>query len=164
MKPNLDVLRDEILQHLGKQGFVVFHGFCRSGATRPTAYWDVDRAPDYRAFLATASQAGVKIVVFGQVQFSAAMVDDATGRLEDFELPPEERRGHERRLREMRAYQGFTCALELSFDCEGRAYIYELQADWYAEFLRILDEIDSYAPEEDEEGEKGSMGGYFSRN
>ena len=164
MKPNLDTLRDEILQHLAKQGFVVFHGYCRNGAARPTAYWDLDRTPDYRGFLSSASQAGVKMVVFGQVQFSPAMVDDAVGRLDDFELPSEERRGYERRLREMRSYQGFTCALELSFDHEGRTYLYEAQADWYAEFLRILDEIDSYAPEDEEGGEEDSMGGYFSRN
>ncbi len=79
-------------------------------------------------------------------------------------MPVEERRGFERRLREMLAYQGFTCALELSYDAGGRSYVYELQADWYGEFLHILDEIDSYLPEDDQQEDEDSMGGYFSRN
>jgi hypothetical protein len=164
MKLNLDVLKDEILEQLAAEGFAVFHGYCRHGESRPVAYWDTARAPDFRPFLATARQAGARTVVFRQVEFVAEMVEDAIDSLEDCELPSEERRGLERRLREMQAYQGFTCALELSYDSEGRTYVWELRAEWYSEFLRILDEIDSYLPEDDERGEEDSMGGYFSRN
>ena len=80
------------------------------------------------------------------------------------ERSPEERRGFERRLREIGGYQGFTSALEVSYDYEGRTYIYELQAEWYSDFLHILDEIDSYAPDEEEGEQEGPVGGYFSRN
>lgn len=166
MKLNLDALKDSILEHLQTEGFVVFHGFCHSGGSRPVAYWDTRSHPDFQAFLSTARQAGIKLVVFNRIEFSSGMVDDAMDRLEEYELPVEERRGFERRLREMQAYHGFTCVLELSFDSEGRTYVYELRADWYLDFLHILDQIESYAPEdaEDEEGEEDSMGGYFSRN
>jgi hypothetical protein len=167
MKPNLDALKDNILEHLQTEGFVVFHGFCHNAASRPIAYWDSSAHPDFTAFLSTARQAGIKLVVFNYLEFSSAMVDDAMERLEEYELPLEERRGFERRLREMQAYQGFTCALELSFDSEGRTFVYELRADWYVDFLHILDQVESYAPEgaeDEEEGEEDSIGGYFSRN
>ena len=67
-------------------------------------------------------------------------------------------------LREMLSYQGFTCALEASYDYEGRTYIYDLQAEWYGEFLRILDEVDDLSSEDGEGEEDDSMGDYFSRN
>ena len=128
------------------------------------AYWDTARVPEFQSFLAAARQAGAKMVVFNQVQFFEGMVEDALEQLEECELPVEERRGYERRLREMSAFRGFTCALELSFDSEARTFVYEVQADWYADFLRIVDDLDSYSHEGEEEGEEGSMGGYFSRN
>ncbi len=164
MKLNLDVLKDDILEQLEAQGFVVFHGFCRNGESRPVAFWDTSRTPDFQPFLASARQAGAKMVVFNHVGFVSGMVEDAMDRLEGCELPAEERRGLERGLREMHSYQGFTCAIEISYDSEGRTYIYELQAEWYSDFLHILDEIDSYLPEGDEGEEEDSMGGYFSRN
>jgi hypothetical protein len=164
MRMNLDVLKSDILEQLATQDFIIFHGYCRSGDSHPVAFWDTMRTPDFRPFLATARQAGARMIVFHHIEFVPAMAEDAMDRLEDCEMPAEERRGFERRLREMHAYQGFTCALELSYDSQGRTYVFELQAEWYSEFLHILDEIDSYLPEGDEEGEEGSMGGYFSRN
>ena len=44
---------------------------------------------------------------------------------------PDERRMTERRLKELRAYDGFTCAIELSFDMGQRAYIFELRTDFW---------------------------------
>lgn len=166
MKLNLDALRDNILEHLKTEGFVVFHGFSHSPGSHPVAFWDTTGHPDFQAFLSTARQAGVELVVFNCLEFSSAMADGAMGQIEEYELPVEERRGFERRLREMQAYDGFTCALELSFDSEGRTYRFELRSEWYMDFLSIIDQIESYAPEgaEDEEGEADSMGGYFSRN
>jgi hypothetical protein len=164
MKPNLDVLKDEIPAQLSTQGFVVFSGFCRNGQAHPVAYWDTTRNPDFQAFLAAASQVGVKVVVFSHLEFARGMVDEALDSLEDCELPAEERRGYEHRLQGMLSFQGFTCALEASYDYAGRTYVYELQAEWYGEFLRILDEIDGYSPEDEEGEEDGSVGDYFSRN
>ena len=164
MKNNLEALKNDIVSQLKAQGLVVFHGIRRRSDSRPTAYWDADNMPEFQTFLATAKQCGVRMVIFTSLQFSTVMVEDALGEIEDYDLPPEERRGFERRLREIGGYQGFTCALEVSYDYEGRTYIYELQAEWYSDFLHILDEIDSYAPDEEEGEQEGPVGGYFSRN
>ncbi len=165
MKMNLDVLKDQILEYLEKEKFQVFQGFSRTPEARAVAYWESNRNPEFQAFLAVAQQANAKLVVFNHIVFSPGMVEDAKNQLEDYEMPTDARRGFERRLREMSAYQGFTCALELSFDTACRTFIYELRADWYLDFLRLLDEIDLYGPEDEEEEEEDEApGGYFSPN
>jgi hypothetical protein len=164
MKLNLDTLKNDILKELEAQSFVVFHGFCNHPESRPVAYWDARRRQDYQAFLATASQNGVKMLVFHCIQFNSTMAEGALDQLEECELPPEEKHSFERKLREMAEYHGFTCSLELSYDLEGCTYVYEVIAEWYSDFLHILDEIDASSPEDDEEEDEESMGGYFSRN
>jgi hypothetical protein len=166
MKQNLETLKTEMLEHLESQGFAIFHGFTRMTETTPAVYWDVKRQPDFRAFLAVAKQAGAKMIVFNQREFAAEELDDLVERLADAELPPDDYRELERRLHDMRAYQGFTCVVELSFDYEGRLYVYNLHTDWYLDYLDAADEIDTYLPDEEEEEEEdeGPIGGYFSRN
>ena len=164
MNVNLDSLKNEILEHLEAQGFVVFEGFCRGSESRPVAYWNTHRRPDFREFAATASQAGVRMMVFNYLEFASGMAEDGLEQLEDCDLPSDERRTLERRLREMLPYHGFTCALELSYDLDGRTYVYEVQAEWYSDFLGIMDEIDSLLPEGGDDEDDESMGGYFSRN
>ena len=163
MKVNLDTLKSEILETLGGEGFVVFHGYSRMADSDSFVAWDTDRHPDYRQFLDAAKRSGVKLMVFHHREFTAGHLDEAAEQLADCELAAEERRKLERRLRDLRAYEGFTCALELSFDFEGRIYLFNLRSDWYEEYLDLLEEIDASAPDDDE-GDDDSMGGYFSRN
>ena len=164
MKPNLDTLKESMLEQLQAQGFAIFHGLCRHGESHPMAWWDTRRHPEFETFLAAARQVGASMIVFSHLEFFEAMVEDALDQLEDCELPAQERRTIEVRLREMQAYLGFTCALELSFDHAGRAYIFEVRAEWYTEFLHILEDIEALEPDDDDEDEEGSTGEYFSRN
>ena len=56
-----------------------------------------------------------------------------------------------------------TCSLELAFNHDSRLYVYELQPDWYEDFLIIEDEIaNAMAADDLDEGD--SLGGYFSKN
>ncbi|MGA2326530.1 MAG: hypothetical protein ABSH05_09615 [Bryobacteraceae bacterium] len=163
MSLNLDELRTEILKHLESQGFVVFHGYSRLADTDSFVAWDVERKPDYQGFLETAKNAGVRLIVYHWREFSRAHMDEAAERLEDCDVSVEEQRGMEKRLRELSAYEGFTCALELSFDLESRVYLFNLRAEWYEEYLDLLEEIDAALPDEEDE-EDDSIGGYYSRN
>ena len=163
MKPNLDTLKDSMLEQLQAQGFAVFHGLSRHGDGNPVAWWDTRRHPEFETFLAAARKAGVALIVFSHLEFFEGMVEDALDQVEDCELPPQEQRKIERRLREMQGYVGFTCALGLSFDHAGRAYIYEARAEWYKEFLQILEDIDGFAADDDEDDDD-STGELFSRN
>lgn len=165
MKQNLDTLKGEIAEHLGSHGFTTFHGFARMTTDQPSVFWDTLHYPDFRSFLAAAAGLGIKLIVFHHREFTSVSVDDALDQLEEADLAPEERQPLEHRLQEASVYQGLTSAIELSFDHQGIVYLYEVQTDWYLEFLRTLDEIDSYMDEGEEEGEdEESFGGYFSRN
>lgn len=162
MSINLDALKDEILDCLNGEGFVVFHGYSRLAETDSFVTWDTGRHPDFRMFLEASKKAEVKLIVYHERVFSRELLEDTADRLEAANFTGEERRSVERRLREFRPYEGFTCALELSFDYQGRVYLFNLSADWYMEYLDLVDEIDAAAEDEPEEDE--SLGGYYSSN
>jgi hypothetical protein len=162
MTLNLDELKNEALAYMEAEGFVVFHGYSRLADADSFVAWDTDRLPEYRSFLSAAKMAGVKMIVYHFREFSATHLEDAQERLEDSELAVEERRDIERRLRGLRAFEGFTCALELSFDYQGRVYLFNLRAEWYDDYLDLVEELDAALPDEDEDDDE--MGGYYSRN
>ena len=165
MKLNLDVLKTEIRDYLESRKLPIFHGYSRAIDTLPIVFWDTDRYPDHKQFLATAEAAGAKMVVLHSRDFSSLLVDNALQQLNDTDFAPEDRRAIERRLRDLRAYDGFTCAIELSFDQDSRVYMYELRTEWYEEFSDLLDEIDAAMPDgDDDDDDEGSIGGYFSKN
>jgi hypothetical protein len=126
--------------------------------------WDVEHYPDYQAFLGVAQQAGVKLVLFGAAEFEVSDLDELQEQLDDCDLTRDERREYEARLRDLRAFEGVTCSIEIGFDCHSRLYVYEVQPDWYEEFLTLEEEITSRFSDEGELDTGDSMGGYFSKN
>jgi len=60
--------------------------------------------------------------------------------------PAKSVRDYESRLREMRIFEGVTCSLDLAFDHHSRLYVFEVQPDWYEDFLGVEDEIVSRMP------------------
>ncbi|HVX66148.1 MAG TPA: hypothetical protein VHA11_06090 [Bryobacteraceae bacterium] len=163
MNLNLDELKTEVLEYMESESLVVFHGYSRLAETDSFVAWDTDRLPNYRSFLGAAKKAGVKMIVYHFREFSATHLEDAEEQIEEAELTADDRRSIERRLRDLRSYEGFTCALELSFDYQGRIYLFNLRADWYDDYLDLVEELDSSLGE-DEEDDDESMGGYYSRN
>lgn len=164
MKLNLDTIRTEIDQYLQSAGFVVFYGFARSDEAK-TVDWDTERHPDYKQFLDVARQLDVKLIVLHHRAFDASLVDRALEDLEDAELEHDDRRTIESRLRELSKYDGFTCALELSFDYQDTMYAFELEAEWYVELTDLLMQLDlGFDPEADDEDEGDAYGGYYSKN
>lgn len=162
MRQDLDALRAEIEDALRDSPFVVFHGESRPRESAQPAYWDTEEYPDFRQFLQTARRLQIPLIVFHHRRFDSAEAEEALDRLEDSDVPRDEIRDLEARLREMTRYGGFTCALELSFDYNGRTYIYSAQTAWFKEFLRIMQEIDEFMEMFDED--EPPMGGYFSNN
>lgn len=161
MKPNLDTLKTEIEQYLEESGLAVFYGYSRALESPPSVYWDCDQHPDYKRFVQAARIAGARIVVFHQRTFMSEQVDDALEELTACTLPREEYREFEQRLTKLRAYDGFVCAIELSFDHEGRVFLFDLHTEWYDELTEILDEIQVLTADADDDP---TMGGYFSKN
>lgn len=164
MALDLERTKAEILDFLKEAGLAVFYGFPRRGDS--AVYWDTERHADFREFASVAAQTGVKLIVFSEQQFSADRIADAHLQIEECDLTREESRSFENRLRQFEAYEEFTCSLNLSFSLDGRMYVFELKTDWLRAFNRLLAELDSYLPEDEDadEEEDGPMGGYFSNN
>lgn len=160
MKQNLNTLKTEIQEYLESHGFAVFHGYAPNDDEK-TTYWDCVRRPDYREFLQAAEAAGARLIVFHEQEFLAEILDDSIERLKDSDLDSGEQRDLERRLEEMRIYDGMVGMLELSFDLHGRLYIFDLRTDWYEEISDMLDDIDANRPADEDDGPIGS---YFSNN
>jgi hypothetical protein len=162
MALDLETLRTEILAHLHASGVNVFHAGHRAPDPLNQIFWDVERHPDYRAFVAVARQAGAKLTHFYHQTLSVEHIDEALDELEDSDLTREEKRQYENRLRQLREYEGFTCLIELSFSIETKVYVFEMHTEWYESLTDVLAELE--AASEEEEEEDNGLGGYFSNN
>jgi hypothetical protein len=163
MATDLETLRTEMEGYLNEIAVPVFHGYRRILDSPGQVYWDTERHADFREFVQAGRRAGAKLIVFCHEAFSLDEIDEALDQLEDSSLAREEKHTFEKRLRELRAYEGFTSSLELSFDLEGRVYVFELRTAWYQTLRDILAELELSAEQEEDEDE-GPMPGYFSRN
>jgi hypothetical protein len=164
MKPNLDILKPEIELYLEETGLAVFYGYSRSLESAPAVYWDCEQYSDYRLFIQSARAAGARLIVFHQREFYSELIDEAIEKLHACELPPQDSRHFEERLIDLRAYEGSVCAIELSFDHDGRVFLFDLRTEWFDEFSEMLDEIQLLVPDPDEGDDDSPISGYFSRN
>jgi hypothetical protein len=164
MRPNLDTLRREIEQHLESRGMAVFRSYPRADSESSLTgaiFWDSENHPDYREFVEAASAAGVRMLTLYAREFSADIIESTLVQLSDTELEREERRALDARLNEMRAYQVFTCQVELSFDHAQRTYVFDVRTDWFDELNDLVERIeDSYQ----DEGDENPLSGYYSNN
>ena len=165
MDLNLDTLKREILEYLESSGLAVFHGHPGGLDSHGMVLWDVERHPDYQTFLEVAVKCETRLIVFASREFTASDVDDLVSQLDGLDLDRDEKREFEKRVRAMRPYEGVTCSLELAFDYHSRLYVYQMQPDWYDEFLSLEDEIMSLIAGPDEvDDDDEQLGGYFSKN
>jgi hypothetical protein len=161
---NLDTLRREILGYLDETGFAVFHsspGTLDGGSS--LVLWDAKRHPDYQMFLDVARKTGIKLILFGSREFEATDIEELVEQLDASEIPRDEQREYRSRLRDLRSYEGQTCSIELAFDFNQRLYVYEVQPDWYEEFLELDEEIVARVADDDIDDDE-PLGGYFSKN
>ncbi len=164
MDLNLDTLKREILEYLEAAGLALFRTPPGALEGLPLVLWDTEHHPDYQMFLEAAQKVGAKLILFAARDFEPSDVDDLLEQLEECNLERDEQRDYESRLREMRIYEGVTCSIEMAFDYNSRLYVYEVQPDWYEEFLGIEDEVSARLVDEDDMDDDSSLGGYFSKN
>ena len=164
MDLNLDTLKREILEYLNASGVAVFHSSPGGLEGQPLVLWDTERHPDYQMFLEVARKSDTRVIIFASREFQATDMDELIAQLDDLDLSREDKREYEARLRDLRVHEGVTCSLELAFDYHSRLYVYEMQPDWYDEFLTVEDEIMSLIADHDDMGDDEPLGGYFSKN
>jgi hypothetical protein len=161
---NLDTIKREILGYLDEAGFAVFRSTPGGLEGAPSmVLWDTESHPDYQMFLDVARKTGIKLILFASREFEADDIDELIAQLDSSEIPREEQREYRSRLRDLRSYIGVTCSIELAFDYNQRLYVYELQPDWYEEFLTLDEEIVT-SLSDDELDDDEPLGGYFSKN
>lgn len=163
MQQNLDALLEEVEKTLAERNFAVFRGLAREFEVRAQVAWDTDSRPDFREFLKVAETLGVRLVVLHRQTLDAAMIESTLERIELADLPLNERRDYERQIERLRAFDGFACSIQLSFDFDGITYLYELSTPWYTELLDIADEIDASVEARMMPGPDGPMD-YYSQN
>ncbi len=161
MALDLETLRTEIQAYLDELGVAVFYGYHRMPDTVNQVAWDAELHPDFRAFVSAGQKAGAKLFVFHHQAFSLDQIDEALDELEESDFTRDEKRNLEARLRQLKDYEGFTCSVELSFCVDRLIYMFELHTEWYDALAEILAELEVVT---DEEGDDGSLGGYFSNN
>ncbi len=164
MRLNLDALHREIQQHLETRGMAVFRSYPRAeseSSLTGTVFWDTENHPDYRDFVEAAWAAGARMVTLSAREFTSDIVENVLAQLSDSELERDERRALDARLKEMRAYEGFTCQIELSFDHAQRTYVFEVRTDWFDELNDLAERIED--PYQDD-GDENPLSGYYSNN
>jgi hypothetical protein len=171
MQLNLNSLRAQIEEHLKSSGMIAFPSLPRVGDIGATIYWDTARCPEFKDFLAAAETAGVKIVTLFARELEDDLIDDTLAQLDALDMDRDERRSIEKRIKEMRAYVGFTCEIELAFDLGPRVYMFDLQTEWFSDLNDLIDQIeelyDAEDKDDDEDEDEDDMplrGGYFPKN
>ena len=161
MKSNLATLRAEMEEYLRSHDVAIFYTIHPADPHSTGAYWDIAGHPDFRAFVATAEAAGVRLMNLYAHEFREESIDSAVELMDDSELSRDDRRATEKQLHEFLAYAGLICEIELSFYLGSRAYIFDLRTDWYEEYHEVLNRIEGDPGEDDDE----PLGGpYFSKN
>ncbi len=171
-KPNPQILKDDILDYLRREGFAVFHVESGGWPSEQAVWWDTVKAPDYKDFITAARATGAKMILFFDEEMDEAEIADAEDALETAELEPEQYREYARRIGELRSYIGFTSRLGIGFSSEGSFYWYDLEAAWYEDLVEVLDDLhlagigmgDDLDDDEDEEDGKPPLGNFYSNN
>ena len=164
MDLNLDTLKREILEHLAADGFAIFRSSPGAMEGLPMVLCDSERYPDFQMYLDVAQKSGARVMIFATREFDSSDLDELIAQIDECGLTREEQREYESRLRELRIFEGVTCTLEMAFDYNSRLYVYEVQPDWYEEYLSVEDEITSRIADEEDVDDSESLGGYFSKN
>lgn len=163
MSMELEDLKRDIERQLHDGSYVVFHARSRFTDGFVPILWDQDQHPNPAEFLETALSVGVKFIIYHHREFTPEVLSEAFEKLEAATVPRERQREIERQMKRLKGFEGFTCSIELSYDFDGRTYLYEATAPWYDEYLDLLDELDDFIDFDDED-EAPPMSGYFSQN
>lgn len=140
MPADLESLKKEVLSALKLEGLTVFHGFAYS-ATAKMALWNSEGHSDVKEYLAAAKAVGVKMVSFNTDEFFPEELEEVQENLKQAFLAEEDERQIKQRLDALNEHTSKICSINLTFDHNDRAYLFEIETEWYTEFKLIRDAI-----------------------
>jgi hypothetical protein len=166
--PAMDRLKTEILDALHASGLPLFYALGMPGE-EGFVYWDNIQFPDWKQFIDVARQSGATMFLFSSHQLLAEELQAARDMIEDVEMKGLDRDGAFEMLDAMRVSLGHEAWIRLAWQQENRRFAFEVVAPWYSQFLDLLDELNDYLPDLDDEEDKdepepGGRGGFYSLN
>jgi len=136
-----------------------------------SVWWDTNRVPDYKKFIAAAKSAGAKMILYYDQDLSEETIADVEDALELAVLEPEEYREYARQIGELRSYIGFTSRLGVGFASEGMFYWFDLESPWYEELVDMLEDLhlsgfprEGIGGADEDEDEDPPIGNFYSNN
>lgn len=165
MKLELNDLKTRIETAIAAKNLLLFRSYDRD--LEHVIRWNTRAYPEPEGFVEAAANLGVKVICFHDLRFEAEILSSAIEEMRESGVSRPTLREFERDLRRFREFEGFLCSLEISFDSSGQTYMYQVQTDWYQEYLEKLESVDDLLDGFDD-GDPGEgpdpMGGYFSKN
>lgn len=137
----------EIQEYCESRGLGIFSGYL-TREHETVAVWNVARDRDWRGFLDLAASRGVTVIYLDWVPFEDHQIDDALIRTDDAGEPTEQDprvAEYNRELETFRTQVGLTGVIEIAFSLGGVFHFFEWQAEWFAEFERLVDAWDEGA-------------------
>jgi hypothetical protein len=144
--PLFDAVR-EIQEYCESNGLSVFSGYL-TREHETMAVWSVSRSRDWKAFLDVAVSRAASLVYLDWVTFEEPHIDEALirgGESGDAAEPDSHAEEYNRELQSFRPHAGLTGVVEIAFSLGGVWHVFEWQADWFAEFERLVDAWDEGA-------------------
>lgn len=172
VRPNPEILKDEIPEHLQQEGFVVFPVDPALWPAAQAVWWDTARQPDYRAFVATAKALDVRLMLFFREELNEDHLEGLEEMLEGVSIEPMEYREIARTVGQLRSHLGFTGRVGIGFTYAGSLYWFEVEAPWFEEMEKLQEELQILSAgyrgpltdEDEDEDEDPPMGNFYSRN
>jgi len=158
---DLDRMRNEMLGYLRQAGLPVFYGLGGPDEENFT-FWDTRGYPDWRQFVDVAKESGARLLVFSSSALDEADLDMALEHLEETTIDADERHQFQERISGLRRKEGQAAWVRIAYEHEGRWFAYERIAPWYDEFRDMMEEINSYLP--DVEEDEDNSPGFYSPN
>lgn len=144
--PLLEAVRD-IQEYCDTHALQVFSGYL-TREHETVAVWNVGRNRDWKVFLDVAAARSVGMIYLDWVTFEEYHVEDAMLRGDegsDAGEPDPRMDEYNRELEGFRTHAGLTGVIEIAYSLGGVWHVFEWQAEWFAEFERLVDAWDDGA-------------------
>lgn len=172
VRPNPEILKDEIPEYLQAEGFAVFPVDPELWPAGQAIWWDTTRLPDYQAFAATAKALDVRLMLFYREELTEEHMEELEEMLEGVSSEPVEYREIARHVGQLRSHLGFTGRVGIGFTHAGSLYWFEVEAPWFEEMEKLQEELQILSAayrgpltiDDDDEDEDPPMGNFYSRN
>jgi hypothetical protein len=127
MKGDLEKLKQEIIDYLKKEDFVVFYGMeLEIDKPLPEIRWSLEEG-SWKDFLECARSEGIKLIVFDSLELTDEIIEE--------NLNDEELQNIDDRLKSFKRHVGEIGELNLMWIKDGVKYTYREMSDWWSDFV-----------------------------